>query len=116
MTSWIVNSVVPFSSMSSNAASRKRWTRTSARDLAAFRLRETARSRQARSGASSVDSRSDISDAHPHVRSRYQRPRAAPGSARRSAALVDVPTLHHETHVLGHGDVLGRIAGHRDDV
>ena len=43
MTSWIVNSVVPFSSISSNAASRNRWTRCSARERAAFRLRETAR-------------------------------------------------------------------------
>src|SRR4029079_5053179 len=51
-TSWIVNSVVPFSSISSNAASRKRWTRCSARERAALRLRATARSRQAGSFAS----------------------------------------------------------------
>ena len=54
-TSWIVNSVVPFSSISSNAASRKRWTRCSARERAAFRLRETARWRQAGSFASPGD-------------------------------------------------------------
>jgi hypothetical protein len=43
MTSWMVKSTVPFSSISSKAASRKRWTRCSARERAAFRLRDTAR-------------------------------------------------------------------------
>src|SRR5437764_5996382 len=49
MTSWMVKSVELFSSMSEKAASKKRWTRSSARERAAVRLRETARCRQSAS-------------------------------------------------------------------
>src|SRR5205807_5805773 len=53
MTSWMVKSVELFWSMSEKAASRKPWTRCSARERAAVRLRETARCRQSASEAAS---------------------------------------------------------------
>ena len=83
MTSWIVNSVVPFSSISSNAASRKRCTRCSARERAALRLRETARWRQAGSVSSSIGvAGSD------HVRSRLQLIDGTCWAERRSSCAV----------------------------
>src|SRR3954469_8405103 len=127
MTSWIVNSVVPFSSISAKAASRKRWTRTSARDRAALRLRDTARSRHAGSvsssafSVSSVGSVSLISPAQSWEEIVFSPMNGTTGSRGerrfpRADALVDPPALHHEAHVLGDGDVRRRVARDPDDV